>query len=161
MATGQVAQRLDYDVWGNITQDTNPGFQPFGFAGGIYDQHTQLTQFGARDYDAHSGRWTAKDPIRFSGDGPNLYGYVLNDPVNFIDPNGEFLQVVVGAVIGGVSAGIGATVTGGSWGDVATSALVGAAIGGLSALIPGSGSLLAAVGRGPLLELEAMQLDRA
>jgi len=33
--TGDVAQRLEYDVWGNITEDTNPGFQPFGFAGGI------------------------------------------------------------------------------------------------------------------------------
>ena len=34
VATGQIAQRLDYDAWGNVTQDTNPGFQPFGFAGG-------------------------------------------------------------------------------------------------------------------------------
>lgn len=33
-STGEVAQRLDYDVWGNVVADTNPGFQPFGFAGG-------------------------------------------------------------------------------------------------------------------------------
>ena len=32
VATGVVVQRLDYDPWGNISQDTNPGFQPFGFA---------------------------------------------------------------------------------------------------------------------------------
>ncbi len=87
--TGDVAQRLEYDVWGNITEDTNPGFQPFGFAGGIYDQHTQLVRFGARDYDPQTGRWTAKDPIRFEGDGPNLYGYVLNDPINLVDQNGR------------------------------------------------------------------------
>ena len=49
---GTVAQRIEYDAFGNITQDTNPGFQPFGFAGGLYDQHTGLTRFGARDYDA-------------------------------------------------------------------------------------------------------------
>ena len=86
IADGSIAQRIDYDVWGNITTDTNPGFQPFGFAGGIYDQHTQLTRFGARDYDAETGRWTAKDPIRFEGDGPNLYTYVVNNPINFNDP---------------------------------------------------------------------------
>jgi YD repeat-containing protein len=34
---GTVAQRMDYDPWGLVTDDTNPGFQPFGFAGGLYD----------------------------------------------------------------------------------------------------------------------------
>ena len=87
-AAGDVAQRLDYDEFGQITLDTNPGFQPFGFAGGLYDQHTKLTRFGARDYDAFSGRWTKKDPIRFAGADPNLYGYVFYDPVNAIDPSG-------------------------------------------------------------------------
>ena len=88
VATGAVVQRMDYDEFGNITQDTNPGFQPFGFAGGIYDRDTGLTRFGARDYDAQTGRWTAKDPIGFAGGDTNLYGYVLNDPVNLIDPSG-------------------------------------------------------------------------
>ena len=89
---GTIAQRMDYDTWGNITSDTNPGFQPFGFAGGIYDLHTELTRFGARDYDV-TARWTSKDPIRFGGgDGDsNLYGYVLGDPVNHIDVTGKFL----------------------------------------------------------------------
>jgi RHS repeat-associated protein len=87
-ADGSVAQRIDYDVWGNITQDTNPGFQPFGYAGGLYDQHTKLVRFGARDYDAETGRWTAKDPIGFGGGDSNLYGYVVGDPVNFVDPFG-------------------------------------------------------------------------
>ena len=87
-ATGDVVQRVAYDVWGNITEDTNPGFQPFGFAGGIYDQHTGLVRFGVRDYDPQVGRWTVKDPIRFNGDGPNLYGYVQGNPVSFSDPMG-------------------------------------------------------------------------
>jgi hypothetical protein len=30
----------------------------------------------------------SKDPIRFNGGDTNLYGYVLQDPVNFIDPTG-------------------------------------------------------------------------
>jgi len=87
-ATGEVAQQIDYDVWGQVINDTNPGFQPFGFAGGLYDAETGLTRFGARDYDAETGRWTAKDPILFGGGDSNLYGYVLQDPVNWSDPEG-------------------------------------------------------------------------
>lgn len=87
VTTGGVVQRLDYDEFGTVTLDTNPGFQPFGFAGGIYDAHTRLSRFGARDYEAATGRWTAKDPRGFVS-GPNLYSYVNNDPVNFIDPPG-------------------------------------------------------------------------
>ncbi len=80
---------MDYDEFGNVLVDTNPGFQLFGFAGGLYDPQTGLVRFGARDYDAETGRWTAKDPIRFGGADTNLYGYVLGDPVNLRDPNGR------------------------------------------------------------------------
>jgi len=37
VATGTVVQELRYDAFGNVLLDTNPGFQPFGFAGGLYD----------------------------------------------------------------------------------------------------------------------------
>jgi RHS repeat-associated protein len=67
IADGTIAQRMDYDVFGVVTLDSNPGFQPFGFAGGVYDADTGLVRFGARDYDARVGRWTAKDPIRWGG----------------------------------------------------------------------------------------------
>jgi RHS repeat-associated protein len=87
-STGAIAQRMDFDEFGRVLLDTNPGFTPFGFAGGLYDPDTGLVRFGARDYDAEIGRWTAKDPIRFAGGDTNLYGYVFNDPVNFVDPSG-------------------------------------------------------------------------
>jgi len=86
--TGEVVQRMDYDAFGRVLQDTNPGFQPFGFAGGLYDDDTGLVRFGARDYEAYAGRWTAKDPILFGGGDENLYVYVVNDPINLIDPVG-------------------------------------------------------------------------
>ncbi len=86
--TGAIVQRMDYDEFGNVVMDTNPGFQPFGFAGGIYDQDTNLVRFGARDYAPEVGRWTTKDPILFGGGQANLYAYTHNDPINFVDPFG-------------------------------------------------------------------------
>ena len=86
-STGVVSQRIEYDTWGNVVSDTNPGFQPFGFAGGLYDQDTKLVRFGARDYDPAVGRWITKDPIQFDG-GINLYAYAGNDPVNLVDQTG-------------------------------------------------------------------------
>jgi len=85
---GIVAQRLDYDAFGRVIVDTNPGFQPFGFAGGIYDYQTGLVRFGARDYDPETGRWTSSDPIRFEGGETNLFAYSALDPINLIDPSG-------------------------------------------------------------------------
>lgn len=136
--TGIVAQRMDYDVWGNVLADTNPGFQPFGFAGGLYDLATRLVRFGARDYDAATGRWTAKDPILFDGGDTNLYGYVVNDPVNFIDPDGEIViaPFVAGALAGaGLELGAQLLANGGNpgcvdLGAVAREAVIGASLGG-------------------------------
>jgi RHS repeat-associated protein len=86
--TGQIAQQLDYDEFGQVVGDTSPGFQPFGFTGGVYDQDTGLVHLGARDYDPAAGRWTIKDPIGFAGGDTNVYLYVSSDPINTRDPSG-------------------------------------------------------------------------
>ena len=86
--TGTVAQRMRYDEFGVVLEDSNPGFQPFGYAGGFYDVDTGLVRFGARDYDAATGRWLIKDAAGFSG-GLNSYGYVSSDSINKLDLNGE------------------------------------------------------------------------
>ena len=65
-------------------------FQPFGFAGGLYEEATGLQRFGVRDYDAERGRWTSKDPVLFSGKDTNIYGYVLGDPINTTDSSGKY-----------------------------------------------------------------------
>jgi hypothetical protein len=54
-------------------------------------------RFGARDYDPQTGRWTAKDPLGFGAGDTNLYGYVLSDPVNLTDPNGQFVTLLLAA----------------------------------------------------------------
>jgi RHS repeat-associated protein len=96
---------MDYDAWGNVIEDTNPGFQPFGFAGGIYDLHTQFIRFGARDYNPEVGRWTIKDPIKFEGNDTNLFSYVHLDVVNYIDLTGE--AEVCTRPLGGVGVQVG------------------------------------------------------
>ncbi len=159
---GTIAQRIDYTAFGEVLNDTNAGFQPFGFAGGLYDVDTGLLRFGARDYDPVVGRWTAKDPILFAGGQSNLYGYAGNDPVNFFDPNGEWAHVAAGAAIGATvntvgyllmtdssnvtALGLAGALTGGAVsGAGAAIGPVGAAIGGfagtgLDGLISGTGA---------------------
>jgi RHS repeat-associated protein len=87
-ANGDPIQMIGYDEFGGVIADTAPAFQPFYFAGGLYDVDTRLIRFGARDYDSYTGRWTTKDPIGFNGGDTNLYAYVLNEPINLIDPAG-------------------------------------------------------------------------
>lgn len=98
-STGAIAQQISYDEWGNVTSVpidiANPtyytwvGFQPFGYAGGLFDRATGLVHFGARDYDPDTGRWTRKDPIGFDGRDTNLYRYVDDDPINNVDTSGH------------------------------------------------------------------------
>jgi RHS repeat-associated protein len=87
--TGSIIQQIDYDEFGQVIFDSNPGFQPFVFAGGLFDQQTRLVRFGARDYDAFAGRWTAKDPIGFESKALNFYGYAISNPINVTDPDGK------------------------------------------------------------------------
>jgi len=86
-------------------------------------------RFGYRDYDPAVGRWTAKDPIGFSGGDTDLYGYVLNDPVNAFDPDGRIVWVAARAIIG---AGINvATTVIANGGNVTSQQLAAAAVSGV------------------------------
>jgi hypothetical protein len=48
--TGAIVQELEYDEFGKVLKNTNESFQPFTYAGGLYDVQTGLVRFGARDY---------------------------------------------------------------------------------------------------------------
>ena len=86
-SSGSIAQRIKYDAWGEMVENTNPSFQSFAFGGGVYDGDTHLTRFGFRDYDADAGTWMAKDPIRLAG-GLNAYAYVGSQSTSQVDPDG-------------------------------------------------------------------------
>jgi len=85
----QVAASYRYDSFGNLMAKTGTLDQPFGFSTKRYDAGTGLSYYGYRFYNPSIGKWLTRDPIGEAG-GINLYGFVLNDPVNAVDPLGLF-----------------------------------------------------------------------
>jgi RHS repeat-associated protein len=63
-----------------------------------YDDKTGLSYYGYRFYAPALGRWMTRDPIGERG-GINLYGFVDNNPINYVDPDG---RVIVIAAIPGI-----------------------------------------------------------
>lgn len=112
-ATGAVVRTIEYTPWGEITADSNPGFDlAIGYAGGIADPDTGLVRFLMRDYDPISGRWTARDPALHDG-GINLYMYANSDPVSHRDPLGF---ICLGAsAYAGVGGGVSGCYEDGKW----------------------------------------------
>jgi len=52
VSDGAIVQRIDYGFFGEVLQDSNPGFQPFGFLGGLYDVDTGLLLVDGLSYDS-------------------------------------------------------------------------------------------------------------
>ena len=107
-SSGAVKARYDYDLWGRRTKLSGTMDADFGYAG--YYQHLpsglSVTMF--RAYDPNLGRWLSRDPIasvlRTSNplydaemlQGPNLYEYVGNSPVEWTDPLGLWQFTITG-----------------------------------------------------------------
>lgn len=82
-----VASRISYDPWGNKAESGAGALADFGFTGHYIDRASELILSLHRGYSASLGRWISRDPIGIAG-GFNLYAYVLNDPVELVDPFG-------------------------------------------------------------------------
>ena len=72
----------------------------------------------------------------------NMFAYCENNPVNRSDPNGEWVHVLVGGLIGAATSYISARICGATPKEALESAAWGAASGALSAALPGAGALI-------------------
>jgi len=89
-ASGNVRARYAYDPFGRRSKVGGDLDADFGFAGMFWSAEANLSFARFRAYDAALGRWLARDPLSDSEvmQGPNLYAYVANDPVDRTDPSG-------------------------------------------------------------------------
>ena len=103
--------RYSYDAWGecNVTQDSIgiATINPFRYRGYYYDEETSLYYLQSRYYDATVGRFINCDAVDCLINGEtantlNEFAYCENDPVDNDDPNGMWIQYVIGAAIGGI-----------------------------------------------------------
>lgn len=83
-----VVWSADYRPFGQADVTVNTVTNNFRFPGQYYDQEIGLHYNVFRYYEPGIGRYLRADPIGLAGGGINLYTYVLNDPINFIDPYG-------------------------------------------------------------------------
>jgi RHS repeat-associated protein len=122
---GEPVVRYAWDAYGRAMAGVFEPYNTVGFSGKMRDGATGLTYFGARWYDAESGKFLSRDPIR---DGWNWHAYVGGDPVNFVDPwgliateaeNEPASEKTQGSATKVPIVGIGATIVFGAGVDVA------------------------------------------
>jgi len=101
---GLTVESYTYDVWGKVSAISASGAlvapqSRFLFTAREFDPETKFYHYRARAYSAEIGRFLQVDPIDFGGGDVNISRYVLNSPVNFIDPTGEGLVQTIAVVV--------------------------------------------------------------
>jgi RHS repeat-associated protein len=91
-AAGALISYEEYYPYGSTSYHSAPGglevsLNRYRYTGKERDEETGLYYYGRRYYAPWLGRWTAADPAGLV-DGPNLYHYAQNNPINLTDPNG-------------------------------------------------------------------------
>ena len=99
--TGFLLQECHYDPFGSIIFARGKDGNKYRFAGKEYDKETGLSYFGARFYDPLTGRFISRDPVKqdFSPITHNPYPYCANNPLKYVDPNGEFFWIAIAAAV--------------------------------------------------------------
>ncbi len=91
-SAGNVVNRYSYDIWGNPLTESEQVEQPFRYSGEYWDASTGLQYLRARWYDPSVGRFMNEDTYEGDITNPltlNLYTYVGNNPLKYIDPTGN------------------------------------------------------------------------
>lgn len=92
---GEVVESYRYTAFGEESIYDRDGclvlaaISPWRYSSKRHDTETGWIYFGRRYYDPDIGRWITPDPLGQEG-GPNLYAYVLNNPLAHIDLYGLF-----------------------------------------------------------------------
>ncbi|MCR1757681.1 RHS repeat protein, partial [Pseudomonas aeruginosa] len=104
-ASGQIAWQWQSDAFGRGEALSQGSTQVnLRFSGQYYDAESGLHYNYFRDYDPQTGRYVESDPIGLRG-GLNTYGYVMGNPLRYIDPTGESIAIVEALVVGAVIVG--------------------------------------------------------
>ena len=95
-SSGNIVNKYAYDAFGSVLKSEEQITNSFKYVGmfGVMDEGNGLLYMRARYYDPEVGRFINKDPIGLVG-GLNLYAYVGNNPVNYVDPSGHFTVVEI------------------------------------------------------------------
>jgi RHS repeat-associated protein len=86
-ASQQTVASYSYDAFGTHVSAVGSFDQPFRFSTKAYEGRTGFSVFGYRWHAAHLGRWLTRDPLHERPD-INLYAFVKNSPLNYLDPSG-------------------------------------------------------------------------
>jgi len=90
---GNTVQHLEYIPFGEVFIDeraaTSTWSTPYKFNAKELDEETGLYYYGARYYDPRSSVWISKDPLAEKYPNVGSYVYCVNNPVKFIDPDGN------------------------------------------------------------------------
>ena len=84
---GKVDAQYDYDPYGQRTKLDGTLDVDFGYTGHYHHAPSGLNLTLYRAYNPAVGRWISRDPIA-EADGPNLYAYISNNPINKYDSFG-------------------------------------------------------------------------
>lgn len=111
--TQAVVASYFYDSFGRLMEKSVTLDQPYQFSTKRYFADVGLDYYGYRFYNPSIGRWMTRDPLWEAG-GINLYQFVDNNPVHYVDPLGENTIAIgggIGVVVGGPpGAAIGAAI---------------------------------------------------